>query len=83
MDDKFNTVKQSGKVCARCSIVFDKGGEMCDLCDDRGADVSKLQNIEQEEHDSSHEADGASALNVIEKVNRSLQPIGESPLMKK
>jgi hypothetical protein len=30
----FITVKQSGKVCARCTIIFDKGGETCDLCDD-------------------------------------------------
>jgi hypothetical protein len=49
-----------------------KGEKTCDLCDDPGADVNKLQKVEQEEYDSSHEADGASASDVIEKLNSSI-----------
>jgi hypothetical protein len=33
----------------------------CSLYDNPGADVNELQKVEQEEHDSSHEAEDASA----------------------
>jgi hypothetical protein len=78
-----STVKQSGKVCAKCRIKFYKMGKYCDLYDNLGADASALQKVEQEEHDSSHEAEDTSTSNVaIEILNSSLQASGESPIKK-
>jgi hypothetical protein len=54
-------VKQSGNICAKCRIKFYKMRTACDLYDNVGADASELQKVKQEEHDSFHEAEDASA----------------------
>jgi hypothetical protein len=49
----------------------------CDLYGNPVADASELQKVEQEEHDSCHEAGVASASNVaVEILNSSLQAVG-------
>jgi hypothetical protein len=55
-----STVKH-GKLCAKCKIAFYKMRKACDLYDNPGADISELENAEQEQqYDPSHEAEDAS-----------------------
>jgi hypothetical protein len=66
-----STAKQSGKVRAKCRIKFYKMRETCDLYNNPGADANELQKVEQEENDSSHEAEDASASNVAVEILKS------------
>lgn len=57
-------MKQSGRVCAKCRIIFYKMRKACDLYVNPVADTSELEKVEQEEEDSCHETEDASASNV-------------------
>jgi hypothetical protein len=77
-------VKQSGKVCAKCRTKFYKMRKTCDSYESPRADANELQKVEQEEHDSSHKAEDASASNAATEIlNSSLQAVGKSPIKKK
>jgi hypothetical protein len=77
-------VKQSGKVYAKCRIQFYKVRKTCGLYGNREADANELQKAEQGQHDSSHEAEDASASNVTAEIlDSSLKGFGESPIKKK
>jgi hypothetical protein len=79
-----STLKHSGdRVCAKCRITCYKMRKAVDLYVSPGTDVSELEKFKEEEHDSSHQAEGVSAPSVaIEVVNISLQAVGESPVKK-
>jgi hypothetical protein len=47
-----------------------------DFCVSPRADANELQEVEQDEHDSSHEAEDVSASNVGFEVLSSTEPIG-------
>jgi hypothetical protein len=79
MTNLVSTMKQGGKICAQCRLKFYKMRNTCDIYGNPGSDANELEKVQQEEHNSSHEAEDASAANVaIEILNSSLQSIGKS-----
>jgi hypothetical protein len=69
--------------CAKCRIKFYKMRKVCDVYNNLGAGVSELENTEQEEYDSSHELEAASASSVATEIlNSSLQAVREAPIKK-
>jgi hypothetical protein len=72
------TLKQGVRICAKWRITFYKMRKSHDLYISPGADISELDEGEEEEHDSSHQVEGTD----IEVVNNSLKATGES-LVKK
>jgi hypothetical protein len=70
------TLEHSDRVCAIYRIKFYKMRKTSDLYISPRAGISELQKIEQDDHDSSHEAEGVSASNVAVEILNSTEPTG-------
>jgi hypothetical protein len=70
------TVKQNGRVCAKCRTSFFNITKTCDSYDNPAADINEPQKIQHQENNSSYEPEDASVS--IEITNSSLQATGES-----
>jgi hypothetical protein len=77
-------VKQSGNAHSKCRITFYKVRKACDLYDNPGAEISEVQKVELEEHNSSHEAEDASVSNVATEIlSSNISAVRESPIENK
>jgi hypothetical protein len=75
MINSVSTVKQCGKVCAKCRIKFYTMRKTRDLYDNPTADANELQHP-----DSSHEVENANASDVAIEILVSLEAIRISSL---
>jgi hypothetical protein len=71
-----STLEHSDRVCAIYRIKFYKMRKTSDLYISPRADASELHEVEQDRHDSSHEAEGVSASNVAVEILNSTEPTG-------